>query len=128
MTQLMGALERISRLPDIPFPFGRLDDLRYEISGANAVYFLFGYSGIEYVGSALCLFDRIGGTNLWRHHAVELNDSISWIEFDAVSEHELRCIESFYIWLCRPRRNFGGKQQLFNENQWHKRVKRKKND
>lgn len=99
----------LARYPDPPEPFG--DPFEIDVPIISAVYFLHNEGRIEYVGKANDLRKRIGGLNALRHHAIEHGDEISWIRFD--DEDELAFVECFYIWFCRPGRNFGRSHQAF---------------
>lgn len=99
----------LARYPDPPGPFG--DPFVIDIPQIPAIYFLHNEGRIEYVGKANNLQQRIGGLVLYRHHAIEHKDQISWIKFDY--EEVLEFIECYYIWLCRPGRNFGRKDDAF---------------
>jgi hypothetical protein len=98
----------LARYPDPPEPFGNLFEI--DIPGISAIYFLHNQGRIEYVGKANDLQKRIGGMNALRHKAVEDHDQISWIRFD---DEVLEFVECYYIWLCRPGRNFGRKDECF---------------
>lgn len=100
----------LARYPDPPAPFG--DPFEIDIPSISAIYFLHNEGRIEYVGKASDLRQRIGGLNALRHHAIEHRDQISWIRFD--DEDVLEFVECYYIWLCRPGRNFGRKDEAFS--------------
>ena len=101
--------EALSRYPDPPAPFGSVFDL--DIPSVRGIYFLHGMLGIEYVGKSDDLWKRVGGLNILRHHAVVDGDKISWLEFP--EEPVLEFVECYYIWLCRPGRNFGRSDECF---------------
>jgi hypothetical protein len=96
----------IARYPDPPKSFGSVFDV--DTPGVSCIYFLHNEGRIEYVGKAKDLQKRIGGLSAFRHHALENDDEISWLEFD---DDVLEFVECFYIWRCRPGRNFGRKNE-----------------
>ncbi len=110
----------LAKLPDPPSAFGDLFSL--SIPDIAAIYFLYNEGRLEYVGKSVNLHHRVGGLNALHHHAIENGDEISWIQFDC-DDVELAFIECFYIWLCRPGRNFGRKDEAF-----HRRLKLRRND
>lgn len=107
--QKQELFSELARYPDPPGPFG--DPFEIQIPSISAIYFLHNCGRIEYVGKAIDLYNRIGGPNTFRHHAIDDGDEISWIRFDC--EEVLEFIECYYIWLCRPGRNFGRKDEAF---------------
>lgn len=97
----------LAKYPDPPPPFGSIFSV--EIPSAAGIYFLYNEGRIEYVGKATDLHKRIGGLSIFSHHAAEHKDEISWLLFER--ERVLEFVECFYIWLCRPGRNFGRKDE-----------------
>jgi hypothetical protein len=99
----------LARYPDPPAPFGSVFDIY--IPSIAAIYFLHNEGRIEYVGKSNDLAHRLGGTKWIHHHAIENGDEISWIRFE--DEEVLEFVECYYIWMCRPGRNFGRKDEAF---------------
>lgn len=97
---------RISKLPSPPKPFGCPYSYKVSLPGEPGIYFLWEEGQIAYVGKSVDLSRRIGSLFGKHHHAFRDGDLISWLTFN--SKKGLEFTESFYIWLCRPYRNFGG--------------------
>jgi hypothetical protein len=100
-----------------PTPFGSPFDV--EVPPVQAIYFLHKEGRIEYVGKSKNLYSRLGGMNAGRHHALQDGDTVSWIAFE--DDEVLEFVECYYIWLCRPGRNFGR-----GEDVWSRRMAAKK--
>lgn len=70
---------------------------------ASGVYFIWeDASFIAYVGQSASLVNRVTSS----HPSILHGDFVSYLEF---SEEELNYAESYYIGICCPPRNFGGK-------------------
>ncbi len=96
-------IDRIT-YPDIPLPRQITSELGDGVPMCSGIYFAWEGSTCAYVGQSVNLNSRC---KLRSHHALTKGDYLSWLEFPI---DELNFAESFYIGLCKPHRNFGGRK------------------
>lgn len=93
-------------MPTVPVPLIRVDRKQCGSPTAkgSGIYFAWEieHGRVAYVGQSIDLYRRLKGN----HPQVRDGDWISWLLFPP---EQLNSAECYYIWLCRPCRNFGGR-------------------
>jgi len=89
--------------PTIGTPLEQLQDI--DIPYRSGIYFAFDKNKIVYVGKSVNLQGRIKPG----HKKLKKSDDIAWLEYPI---RLLNFAESFYIGICKPRRNFGGQVEI----------------
>lgn len=108
-----AALFNASPMPSVPLPFLIMCKGKFGNWSAawkrwtdkhgrpsSGIYFAWLGSGVAYVGQSKDI-----GTRLSSHDNIHDGDGVSWLEWP---KDDLLAAECYYIWLCRPYRNFSG--------------------
>ncbi len=96
--------------PPIPLPMVEATSTGQGLPEISGIYFIWASNLVVYVGQSTKICARVRAQSETRsgHENVHQGDWVSWLPC-AISD--LNWVESFYIGLCRPYRNFGGSRK-----------------
>lgn len=85
----------------VPEPMAEAGKVCDAVPMVSGIYFVWSEGRDVYVGQSTNLFQRCNSVG---HHAIRSGDMISWLEKPVAC---LNFVESFYIGITKPERNFG---------------------